>query len=492
MSAYLDSSSITPPIRVMVVEDENIVALELQHLLARLGHEMVASFTTGEKAVEAVGDVNPDVILMDIRLRGKMDGIATALAINESAAYPIIYITAYSDSETLERAKCTEPYGYILKPINIRELDAILQISLYKNKMENRLKEREQQYYHLFERSNDGIVIFNRDDGRIIDANLKTSVLVGTPKDRLQKKTVYDFIPASHHELMMKRLQPLLLGEGLRVEGRLLTEEEPSLDVEVCISLIDPERGLMQGIVRDVSERNRMQMAVQQHEKLAAQGQLAGRIAHEINNPLGGIKNSFLLIKGAVPGDHPYYPYVNRIENEIDRIARIVRQMVDVYKPVKREITSVDMKEAVKDVVSITALNQPEKRIALEWHPPETPVSLTCARDDLMQVLYNVIQNAIDASPQGGKVSIHLNMKEAVVLLTVSDSGQGIPHEIQSKMYDPFFTTKHGDGRSGLGLGLSVTKSLLESMGGHISYTTGESGSEFTLSWPLNMGQKNE
>lgn len=468
----------------MVVEDENIVALELQHLLSRLGHEMVASFSTGEEAVQAVQTVQPDIILMDIRLRGKMDGIATAMKINETDEFPIIYITAYSDTETLARAKCTGPYGYILKPINIRELDAILQISLYKNKIERRLKEREQQYYHLFERSNDGIVIFDSTSGNILDTNLKISLLTHADKDALRQQVIFDYVPENYHQLLKIRLKQLTVGEGLMWSGCLHRKDGGILDVEVSISLIDPTKNLAQGIIRDVSERNRMQLAVKQHEKLAAQGQIAGRIAHEINNPLGGIKNSFLLIKGAISSDHPYFPYVHRIENEIDRIARIVHQMVDLYKPVKREVIELDMVEVVQDVVSMAVMNRPEKKIAINWTPPESPVLLSCSRDDMTQVLYNIIQNGIDASEKAGQVTVELHALEDVVILTVRDEGGGIPQEIQKRMFDPFFTTKHGDRDSGLGLGLDVTKSLLESMGGDIGFTTSEMGTEFTLTWP--------
>lgn len=122
--------------KILVVEDENVVALELKKRLKRLGYQVPSVATSGKEAVSKAEGFLPDLIIMDIRLKGDMDGIQAAQAIREIKDIPVIYLTAHSDDETLKRAKQTEPYGYILKPFEEDDLRTAIEIALYKHKME--------------------------------------------------------------------------------------------------------------------------------------------------------------------------------------------------------------------------------------------------------------------------------------------------------------------------------------------------------------------
>jgi len=112
--------------RVMVVEDERVVALHLKQQLTRLGYSVPAMATSGEKALKQIHELRPDVVLLDIHIDGAMDGIATAAAIPVDLQIPVVYLTAYSEEPTLDRARNTNPYGYLLKPFSERELHATL------------------------------------------------------------------------------------------------------------------------------------------------------------------------------------------------------------------------------------------------------------------------------------------------------------------------------------------------------------------------------
>jgi CheY-like chemotaxis protein len=127
--------------RVLVVEDESIVAMGIKHKLENMGHIVVETVSSGENAVHAAREHNPDIILMDIVIKGDLDGIEAAQAIHEYSDIPIIYLTAYADDEMLMRARVTQPYGYIIKPFKSTELNANIQMALYKHK--NALKEKE-------------------------------------------------------------------------------------------------------------------------------------------------------------------------------------------------------------------------------------------------------------------------------------------------------------------------------------------------------------
>lgn len=129
--------------RILVVEDENIVAKDIAARLRSLGYAVCGPVATGAEAVALARETDPDLVLMDIMLRGQMDGVAAAEEISQASDAPIIYLTAYSDSETLERAKVTQPYGYVLKPFDDRDLHTAIEMALYRARMERRLKAAE-------------------------------------------------------------------------------------------------------------------------------------------------------------------------------------------------------------------------------------------------------------------------------------------------------------------------------------------------------------
>jgi signal transduction histidine kinase len=125
--------------KILIVEDESIVAMDMERRLKSLGYEVVGHVMRGDEALEATSRNEPDLVLMDIHLKGKVDGIQAAEQIKREFRVPVIYITAYSDETTLARAKVTEPYGYILKPFQEREIHSAIEMGLYKHQMEQRL-----------------------------------------------------------------------------------------------------------------------------------------------------------------------------------------------------------------------------------------------------------------------------------------------------------------------------------------------------------------
>ena len=126
--------------RILVVEDESIIALDLQSLLIDLGYEVTAIASSGEEGVRWAEETRPDLTLMDVRLRGAMDGVEAAGQIRARFDIPVIYLTAYADEATLQRAKITEPFGYLLKPFQKRELKATIEMALYKHRAERAIQ----------------------------------------------------------------------------------------------------------------------------------------------------------------------------------------------------------------------------------------------------------------------------------------------------------------------------------------------------------------
>ncbi|MCK5198557.1 MAG: response regulator, partial [Spirochaetales bacterium] len=132
-------------ISIFIVEDEAIVALDLKNNLERIGYSVVGIVPTGEEALEKINDLNPDLIIMDIKLQGSLDGIDTAVILNEKYNVPFIFLSAYSDEGIIERAKHVQPFGYIIKPFGSNNLRTAIEMAMYRDKMNTELGELEQQ-----------------------------------------------------------------------------------------------------------------------------------------------------------------------------------------------------------------------------------------------------------------------------------------------------------------------------------------------------------
>lgn len=123
-------------IKILIVEDENIIALNIKKKLKGFGYAVPAIVSTGEEAVKMAEIISPDLILMDIMLKGDMDGVKAAEEIKKRFSIPVIYLTAYSDDKVLDRAKVTEPYGYIVKPFKAIDLRSNIEMALYRHSMQ--------------------------------------------------------------------------------------------------------------------------------------------------------------------------------------------------------------------------------------------------------------------------------------------------------------------------------------------------------------------
>jgi PAS domain S-box-containing protein len=208
-------------------------------------------------------------------------------------------------------------------------------------------------------------------------------------------------------------------------------------------------------------------------EKLAATGRMAAQVAHEINNPLAGIKNSFRLIKDAVPENHPDHDMVGRIEREIDRIAKIVRQMYQIYSPRASKLCDIPVGATVRDVLELLEPLCREHEVTVEMEPVPCELTVWVPDGSLQQILYNLIANAVHASCHGGGVNVSAdyvdNVDKNCVRISIRDQGHGIPAELYDRVFEPFFSVATADStKPGLGLGLSIVKSIVGSVGGKI------------------------
>lgn len=162
-------------INVLVVEDESIVSKDIQHSLKKLGYNVVGAASTGEKAIELAAETKPDIVLMDIMLKGELTGIDAAEAIRKASKIPVVYLTAYADEGTLAKAKVTEPYGYIIKPFKEIDIHTSIEMAIYKHQKESEVLKERDLLYSLVENKDSRDFIFVKSNSRLI--KLKTSDL---------------------------------------------------------------------------------------------------------------------------------------------------------------------------------------------------------------------------------------------------------------------------------------------------------------------------
>ncbi len=504
--------------RLLIVEDEEISARGMSRRLEDLGYTVSATVSTGEEAIRHAGKTRPDLVLMDIRLQGDVDGIEAAARIRADFDIPVIYLTAYADEATLRRAKITEPFGYILKPYEERELWSNIEIALYKHKAERKLRESEEKFRLAMEATEEGLWDWSMKTGQIYCSARCASMLGYEPNEFTGLYTPFDKLVHPDDRLeTLRSLQAHLEGkiDSCKSEHRLETKSGEWKWVLVSGKVVERDADgtpvRMVGTNKDISERKRMEEEILEYtekleqlvekrtahigelerrraesEKLAATGRMAASIAHEINNPLGGIKNCLLLVKKALPEDHPRYKYINLIEKEIKRITRIVHTMLDFYRPDQGSVREFSVAETIRDVAALLETSGRQRDVKIVVDAPEVSELVRAPAGHLTQVLLNIVQNGIDASPEGGVVKVALRKNGGFSILTVSDQGSGIPEDVRSRIYEPFFTTKADSDEKGLGLGLTVSKSMVIAMGGSIDFDSKPGcGTEFRITLPL-------
>ena len=244
--------------RILVVEDESIVAADIQDRLESLGYEVPATVASGERAVEKAGALRPDLVLMNIQLNGRMDGVEAADQIRQRFGIPVIYLTANADHPTVQRAKVTEPFGYVIKPFEERELHTAIEVALYKYQAEQTLKESEERYRLLVELSPEAIIV--QSEERIVYANYAAAKLFGAATaESILGLAVADFVHPDHHQNfrahekhLRKNQQSSLKAEKfIRLDGEIR-------DVEVVMASVSYGGKLAtQILTRDITERRR-------------------------------------------------------------------------------------------------------------------------------------------------------------------------------------------------------------------------------------------
>lgn len=248
--------------KVMIVEDEGMTAMIMQNNLEQWGYEVISDVFSGEEAIEKTETEKPDLVLMDIILRGKMNGIEAAREIRSRRDIPIVYVTAHSDEKILRDAKITEPFGYIIKPFSDQELRIAVEIAFHKHGMEQKLRESESKYRSLFTNASDAIYLINSQTRRILDCNPKACEISGYLMRELKSMSVEELYPAQEQDIISKIFKKISRKASLSdISGiNQLRKDGTLVPVQINASTIyvGGQKCCM-AIIRDIYERVRVE-----------------------------------------------------------------------------------------------------------------------------------------------------------------------------------------------------------------------------------------
>ncbi len=222
-------------------------------------------------------------------------------------------------------------------------------------------------------------------------------------------------------------------------------------------------------------------------EKMAAVGRLAGSVAHEVNNPLQAIALHLQLAAEEGVTDTAV-SQLHIVQQELDRIAQIVQRLLNFQRPKSGVRTRQDVAELVDDVLALAGKQLQQANVIVTWEKPLDLPPVTAVGDQLKQVFLNLILNAVEAMPDGGRLCIEARQLGETITLTFTDTGTGIPEEVMPQLFEPFFSTKH----SGSGLGLAVSHEIITGHGGSLAAgSQPEQGATFTVRLPIHSSSTN-
>ncbi len=479
--------------QVLVVEDEGIVAKDIENTLKKLGYAVPAIASSGEEAIKKATETLPDLVLMDIVLEGYMDGVEAAEQIRDRFDIPVVYLTAYTDNKTLQRAKITEPYGYILKPFSERELYTAIEMALYKHQMERKLRESEQWLVTTLKSIGDAVIATDA-GGFVTFMNPVAEALTGWNQEDAAGKPLKKVFNIINEETGKQAEDPAtrVLREGVVVglanHTMLIARDGTKYPIDDSGAPIRDDKGNIMGVVlvfRDITEKRNMEEALLKVDALESLGILAGGIAHDFNNILMAIMGNITLAKMyAKPGDK-IFERLKEAENASLRAKDLTQQLLTFSRggaPIKK---TVFISKLLEDTVAFV-LSGSNVRCEFSISGDLWPVEVD--EGQISQVINNLIINADHAMPRGGIIKVSaentavdveqgLPLKEGnYIKISIEDQGIGIPEEHLQKIFDPYFTSK----QKGSGLGLATAYSIVKRHDGYVQVES-ELGVETTF-----------
>jgi two-component system CheB/CheR fusion protein len=499
---------------ILIVEDEGLIAEDLAGKLRRLGYEVAAIASKGEEAVSIAAHVRPDLVLMDISLGGPMDGIQAAEAIRHQHDVPVIYLTAHSDPATLARAKITDPFGYILKPFEQRELATQIELARYKHQADQQLR-RQREWLRVTLNSIGDAVIATDAEGRITFVNPVAELLTGWKAEEAAGQPIQGVFRIVNEQTGKALEEPVarVLREGRAVDlanhAALVTRDDRTVPIEDSAAPILDAAGQVIGAVlvfHDVTTKRRaeeeLDAAKNSAERAKDAAEHANRakdhflavLSHELRTPLTPVVMGVSMLQDDPNLDPKVRETLEMVHRNIEMEARLIDDLLDVSRIARGKVelsrSQVELCTVLQRAVEVCKPDIEARRLHFGVDlGPDAPYWVDVDAARLQQVFWNLLKNAIKFTPHDGCVGIRCRLDGTHVVIAVNDNGIGIEPEALSRIFNAFEQAERSITRQfgGLGLGLAISKALVEMHEGQIvAESEGrDKGSTFRIRLPL-------
>lgn len=474
------------PSRILVVEDESIVAFNLQQRLAQLGYDVPAIAVSGEECMEMFSQTQPDLVLMDIHIEGDMDGIETATRLNQDTSVPVIYLTAYSEDSTLERARKTRPYGYLIKPFSERELHATIQMALERHAVEEALEENRRLLQQALDAASLGILEFNPST-TAMTLNPRTAELLDKPAE--EPITLDHFLAGIDEKdralvaaRFMEALDPL---KRFSEEFRLLGDQKPVRWIKLDAGALREQR--VSGVVQDISERKHAEIRLRKlnesleslvgertnelRESLKELETFSYSVAHDLRSPIRSIAglSTVLLEDHRGQLDEEGIKLIARISAKSTQMSNLIDALLNLshLAQVAPQMSEVNLSSMAAEIIEQQMETEPERvadvRIAPDLKAQGDPVLVRSVLDNLLRNAWKFCANR-DIT----RIEVGHEMQAGQDVFYVKDNGCGFDMAHADQLFSPFRRLHSETEFKGTGIGLSIVQRIAARHGGRV------------------------
>jgi PAS domain S-box-containing protein len=485
--------------KVLIVEDEQILAMDVRAQLSELGYDVVGIASTGKEALRLAEERRPDLVLMDIQLRGAIDGIAAAGEIRQQWQTPVVFMTAFAGEETLSRAKLSGPYGYLPKPFEAKHLNAAVTIALEQHRMIREAFQEHGWLRTLLASMSDGVIATDL-QGRVKFLNPVAEKLIGwSLAEALDRPIEEVYVLRQEDGTPLERCQLRRVLAGQRAVARerflLISRTNMILFVDDSAAPIHDAQGTMTGAVtvitdvteREHSERERQRLQAELERSNDELSRFSYSLSHDLQAPASSIAALGELLKQGKEGELTagQLQILEMMTQSARGMQRLVSSMLNYAQIGHGEICfePVPVDEVVQAVrVRLSdAIGNSGAQIEYESLPV-----IQADRTQMEQVFQNLLSNAIHYRKPGTTPRIFISAEEIGEgwAFAVADNGQGIPAEWLSRIFEPL-KRLHGRDVPGTGLGLALCQRIIERHGGRVWAESAGSGNGTTVRFVL-------
>ncbi|QLE55865.1 ATP-binding protein [Nostoc sp. TCL26-01] len=491
--------------KILVVEDEIIVARTISSQLHQLGYMVTATASSGKVAIAKASETKPDLVLMDIILKGEMDGITTASYIREYMDIPVIFLTAYGDDNTIERAKITQPFGYVVKPFTSKDLRIAIEMGLLKHRLERDIRENRDRLATLLNSISDAVIATD-ECGIVTFMNPAAEILTGWHQGDAvgnEISRIFCIVDEVTETILENPVTKVLREQKvvyLEDFTSLITKDGKRVPIGDSASPIIGLPDQVNGVVIvfwDLSERRQtefLEQALQKERELNNLKSLfISTVSHEFRNPLSVIQTAIELIElhGENLTEAKKNIYIKRIKGAVQSMKHLMEDVLFMGKSEAGKMdchpAPVNLQKFCQDLIEeFTSVDITGHEIIFTCHSELTEAYMD---ERLLNYIFvNLLSNAVKYSPHKETIRFDLtcDLNEGVAIFQIQDEGIGIPEADQIHLFESFYRASNSQEIQGTGLGLVIVKRCVEAHNGQISVSSQLGvGTTFTITLPL-------